>query len=41
MLIVLEVAGIGVECVVLPGWTVLGVAALLTAPRLIDRYLEG
>lgn len=40
MQIVLELGLAGVECVRLPGWTVLGVAALLTAPRLVDRYLS-
>lgn len=30
----------GVECVRVPGWTVLGVAALLTAPRLVSQWLE-
>lgn len=37
----LEAAMTGPDCVRLPGWTVIGVAALLTAPRLVDRYLEG
>lgn len=27
--------------VVVPGWAALGVAALLTAPRLVSQYLDG
>lgn len=39
MEIVLLVGAPGVECVTLPGWVVVVVAMLLTAPRLIERYL--
>lgn len=38
--LVLTVGIGGVECVRLPGWAVLGVAALLTAPRLVHTYLK-
>lgn len=30
----------GPECVAIDGWAVLGVAALLTAPRLVREYLS-
>lgn len=41
MQLVLEVGAAGVECVRLPGWTVVGVAAMLSAPRLVEKYFDG
>lgn len=36
--VVLTVGGAG--CVAVPGWAVVGVAALLAAPRLVREYLR-
>lgn len=40
MQIVLEIGLAGLECVRIPGWAALGVAGLLTAPRLVRDWLE-
>lgn len=40
MEIVVVVQAAGIECVRVPGWAALGVAALLTAPRLVSQWLE-
>lgn len=40
MQLVLDVGLAGIECVRLPGWTVVAVAALLTAPRLAQDFLD-
>lgn len=37
--VVLDVGMAGVECVRLPGWAVVAVSVLLTAPRLLKEYL--
>lgn len=39
MELVVQVAGVG--CVSVPGWSVVAVAALLAAPRLVREYLSG
>lgn len=38
--LILEVGFGGLECVRLPGWAVVAVAALLTAPRLARDWIE-
>lgn len=40
MEVVLSIGAAGIECVTIPGWTVLGVASLLTAPRLVSQWIE-
>lgn len=41
MQLVLEVGAAGVECISVPGWSVVVVASLLAAPRLLRLYLVG
>lgn len=40
MQLVITIGLVGIQCVTLPGWVVVVVAMLLTAPRLVGRFLD-
>lgn len=41
MTILVELSMLGVDCVRVPGWSVVVVATLLTAPRLLSELPSG